>query len=173
MAKTLAQASGQYLRYADDLIVIGDSDQQVLERLSSILDLLERHGWLVKRDKMVVFSKKLTLFGLSVDLTEQTVSAPRASLDAVLLRPRPASKEECKSFAGIVAWWSETLGRHGDSTSRLHRMTRKDTVFEWTQDNLEAYEHLLELFSMPALHTTIPNYNLPFEIVCDLSLIHI
>ena len=169
MAKTLAQASGQYLRYADDLIVIGDSDQQVLERLSSILDLLERHGWLVKRDKMVVFSKKLTLFGLSVDLTEQTVSAPRASLDAVLLRPRPASKEECKSFAGIVAWWSETLGRHGDSTSRLHRMTRKDTVFEWTQDNLEAYEHLLELFSMPALHTTLPNYNLPFEIVCDSS----
>ena len=169
MAKTLAQASGQYLRYADDLIVIGDSDEQVLERLSSVLDLLERHGWLVKRDKMVVFSKKLTLFGLSVDLSEGTVSAPRASLDAVLLRPRPASKEECKSFAGIVAWWSETLGRHGDSTSRLHRMTRKDTAFEWTQENLEAYEHLQELFAMPALHTTLPNYDLPFEIVCDSS----
>ena len=169
MAKTLAQASGQYLRFCDDLIVIGDTDQQVLERLSSILDLLESHGWLVKKDKMVIFSKRLTLFGLSVDLSEQTVSAPRTSLDAVLLRPRPASKEECKSFAGVVAWWSETLGRHGDATSKLHKMTRKDTAFEWTQENLEAYEHLQELFSMPALHTTLPNYDLPFEIVCDSS----
>ena len=169
MSKTLAGASGQYLRYADDVIVIGDSDEQVLRRLSSVLDLLERHGWLVRREKMVIFSKKLTIFGLAVDLTLQTVSAPRTSLDAVLLRPRPASKEECKSFAGIVAWWSETLGRHGDSTSRIHRLTRKDTPFTWTQENLEAYENLLELFALPALHTTLPNYDLPFDIVCDSS----
>ena len=169
LAKTLTKAHGHYLRFADDIIIIGDSDEQVLERVSSILHLLKVHNWRVKKEKMTIFTKNLYVFGLHVDLDRQVVTAPRASLDAVLLRPKPASKDELRSWNGMVAWWGENLGHHFRHTATLQRMARKDTPFEWSESNLMAYEGLQEMFWKPLLHTSLPNYNLDFHLVSDSS----
>ena len=169
LAKTLTKAHGHYLRFADDIIVIGDSDEQCMERLSSILHLLKIHNWRVRKEKMTLFTKNLMVFGLHVDLDRQVVNAPRASLDAVLLRPRPASKDEIRSYNGMIAWFGENLGHHFRYTSMLQRMARKDTPFEWSEPNLKAYEGLQEMFWKPLLHTSLPNYSLDFHLVSDSS----
>ena len=169
LAKTLAQAHGKYLRYADDIIIVGKDDEDVLANLSNILDLLASHGWKIKQEKLTVFAKQLLVFGLKVDLEEQRVSIPRADLDAVLLRARPASPAELRSFNGSIAWFAENLGHHAHATALLHRMTRKDGVFAWTEENLQAYETLQEFMSKPAVYTSLPNFDLPFHMVSDSS----
>ena len=169
LAKTLSKAHSYYIRFADDIIVMGKDDEEVLERLSSILHLLKIHNWRVKKEKMTIFTKQLHCFGLTVDLDRQVVTAPRASLDAVLMRPRPQSKDEQRSYCGMIAWFGENLGHHFKHTAMMHRMARKDTPFVWDEANLRSYEALQEMFWKPLLHTSLPNYKLDFHLVTDSS----
>ena len=166
---TLTEARDQYIVYADDLIIFGKSNEQVLERLSSVLDLLTRHGWKIKKNKLVILATKLTILGQIVDLQDQTVTAPRASLDAVLMRPRPQSKLELKKYLGSVAWFGEVLLGHAESTATLQRMCRGDHTFQWTEKSLSAYESLQELFSKPSHFNYLPSEKLKFHIVVDSS----
>ena len=169
LTKTLAKATNKYIRYADDVLVTGSNDEEVLNNLSSILDLLIQHGWKIKREKLTIFAKELIVFGLKADLRNQRISIPRADLDAVLLRTRPSSAAELKSFLGNIAWFGENLGHHAKSTGILHKMTRKDQTFAWTEENLQAYEKLQDFMSKPAMHISLPNHDLPFHLVSDSS----
>ena len=169
LAKTLSEAHGRYLRYADDIIVVGRDDEDVLENLSCVLDLLVSHGWKIKQEKLTIFAKQLLVFGMKINLQTQQVSIPRADLDAVLLRARPASPAELRSYCGSIAWFAENLGNHAHATALLHRMTRKDGTFTWTEENLQAYETVQEFMSRPAVYTSLPNFDLPFHMVSDSS----
>ena len=166
---TLAAAYNMYLLYCDDLIIIGQNDEELMQRLSIVLQLLSSHGWRIKRHKLAVFCKKLTLFGMNVNLNEQTITAPRAALDAVLTRPRPASKDEMKQFLGSVAWHGSFLTGHAPFTATLQRMARKDNTYEWNENTMEAYEKLVELYAKPDQFNCLPNYELPFHIIVDSS----
>ena len=169
LTKTLSKATNKYIRYCDDVLVIGKTDEEVLNNLSSVLDLLIQYGWKIKREKLTIFAKELIVFGLKIDLTNQRISVPRADLDAILLRTRPSSAAELKSFLGNVAWWGENLGQHAEATGILHKLTRKDTPFTWTEENLKAYEKLQEFMSKPTMHISLPNHDLPFHLVSDSS----
>ena len=169
LAKTLAQAHGKYLRWADDIVVIGKDDEDVLCNLSCVLDLLSSHGWKIKQEKLTIFAKQLLVFGMKIDLESQQISIPRADLDAVLLRARPASPAEMRSFCGSVAWFAENLGNHAHASALLHKMTRKDASYTWTEENLQAYETIQEFMSKPAMYTSLPNFDLPFHMVSDSS----
>ena len=169
LSKTLAPAVGTFLIFADDILVYGKDDRQVLERLTVVIDLLRKHGWKLKRNKLVCFTKKLNVLGQQVSLTDQTIAAPRAALDAVLERPRPAGKLELKSFLGSVNWFGTHLPSHGQYSATLNRMCRKDNKFEWDEPQLEAYEALLDLFSHPQVHNAFPDYDQPFHIIADTS----
>ena len=166
---TLAAAYNMYLLYCDDLIIIGKDDEELMQRLSIVLELLSSHGWRIKRHKLAVFCKKLTLFGMNVNLDKQTITAPRAALDAVLTRPRPASKDEMKQFLGSVAWHGSFLTGHAPFTATLQRMARKDNIYEWNENTMEAYEKLVELYAKPDQFNCLPNYELPFHIIVDSS----
>ena len=169
LAKTLSQAHGKYLRWADDIIVTGSDDDDMLSNLSCVLDLLSSHGWKIKQEKLTIFAKQLLVFGMKIDLTSQQISIPRADLDAVLLRARPASPVEMRSFCGSIAWFAENLGNHAHATALLHKMTRKDGSYTWNEDNLQAYETIQEFMSKPVVYTSLPNFDLPFHMVSDSS----
>ena len=169
LSKTLAPAIGYYLLFADDILVYGKDDKQVLERLTCVVDLLRKHGWKLKRNKMVCFTKKLNVLGQQVSLTDQTIAAPRAALDAVLERPRPSTKLELKSFLGCVNWFGSHLPSHGQYSATLNKICRKDNSFDWCEPQLIAYESLLDLFSHPQVHNAFPDYSKPFHIIADTS----
>ena len=169
LSKTLAPAMGYYLLFADDILVYGKDDRQVLERLTCVIDLLRRHGWKLKRNKLVCFTKKLNVLGQQVSLEDQTIAAPRAALDAILERPRPGTKLELKSFLGSVNWFGTHLPSHGQHSATLNRICRKDSDFKWDEPQLEAYEALLDLFAHPQIHNSFPDYEKPFHIIADTS----
>ena len=169
LSKTLAPAIGTFLIFADDILVYGQNDRQVLERLTIVIDLLRKHGWKLKRNKLVCFTKKLNVLGQQVSLTDQTIAAPRAALDAVLERPKASTKLELRSFLGSVNWFGTHLPSHGQYSATLNKMCRKDNKFEWDEPQLEAYEALLDLFSHPQVHNAFPDYNHPFHIIADTS----
>ena len=169
MAKTLAQASGACISFCDDVLVTGKDNEEVLANLSSVLDLLEAHNWRVRRHKMAIFTTKLHLFGMNVNLEDQTISAPRSALDAVLERGRPESILELRSALGAANWFGEVLHGHTSCTARLHKLCRKNSNFAWTDENLEAYEDLLDLYSRPEIFNSMPNYDLTFELISDSS----
>jgi hypothetical protein len=169
LQSTLATVAGTYFLYCDDLIITGKDDQEVFDRLSNVLRLLTVHGWKIKMHKLTIYSKKLKILGLQVDMQTQEVSLPREELDAVLMRTRPANPLEMKQFLGSVAYAGTFLAGHAHSSAKLHRICRKDVKFEWNEENLKAYEHLLELYAKPGIYNVLPNYDLEFIVVTDAS----
>ena len=169
LQSTLATVAGTYFLYCDDLIITGKNDQEVFDRLSNILRLLTDHGWKIKMHKLTIYSKKLKILGLHVDMETQEVSLPREELDAVLMRTRPANPLEMKQFLGSIAYAGTFLAGHAHSSAKLHRICRKDAKYEWNEETLKAYEHLLELYAKPGMYNVLPNYDLEFIVVTDAS----
>ena len=169
LQSTLATVAGTYFLYCDDLIITGKDDQEVFDRLSNVLRLLTSHGWKIKMHKLTIYSKKLKILGLHVDMVTQEVSLPREELDAVLMRTRPANPLELKQFLGSVAYAGTFLVGHAHDSAKLHRICRKDVKFEWNEETLKAYEHLLELYAKPGIYNVLPNYDLEFIVVTDAS----
>ena len=169
LQSTLATVAGTYFLYCDDLIITGKNYQEVFDRLSNILRLLTDHGWKIKMHKLTIYSKKLKILGLHVDMETQEVSLPREELDAVLMRTRPANPLEMKQFLGSIAYAGTFLAGHAHSSAKLHRICRKDAKYEWNEETLKAYEHLLELYAKPGMYNVLPNYDLEFIVVTDAS----
>ncbi len=167
---TLGEARNFCLPYCDDLIVFGNTEEEMLNNLAAVFDLLRIHGWRVKRSKLSLFiNGQIEIFGLLLDIKNQTLSPIKSKVTAIRDRPIPKTKQMMKSFLGALLWNSAFLKGHAEYTKKLHSMTHVNTSFEWTEERKQAYEWCLAALQGPDCFIHLAHPKLPFEIWVDAS----
>ncbi|MBW0528900.1 hypothetical protein O181_068615 [Austropuccinia psidii MF-1] len=97
--------------------------------------------------------------GLSLGLDKNKVAA-------VLLKPIPQNKKAMMSFCGFSSYQRQHLKDFEILAKKLYRICDQQTVFEMTQERIEAYEKIRKaLTDAPLL--LIPEWNIPFEMYID------
>ncbi|MBW0523293.1 hypothetical protein O181_063008 [Austropuccinia psidii MF-1] len=99
------------------------------------------------------------------------VSVLRLGIDknkvaAVLLKPIPQNKKEIMSFLGFSSYYRKHLKEFAILAKSLYRICDQQTVFEMTQERIEAYEKIRKALTEAPL-LLIPNWNIPFELYID------
>ena len=80
----------------------------------------------------------------------------------------PRNPKEVKQFLGLIGYYRKFVPHFSDLARPLNALTRKETVFEWTQICQESFELLkTSLMSEPIL--TYPDPNLPYVLFTDAS----
>ena len=80
----------------------------------------------------------------------------------------PTNPKEVKQFLGLIGYYRKFIPRFSDLARPLNALTRKETVFEWTQICQEAFELLKSsLMTEPIL--TYPDPSLPYVLFTDAS----
>ena len=162
---------------ADDIVILGNTEEQMLARLAKVFQCLENCGFVLKRQKLALYvgakNPSIQIFGLNVDLVLKKCCPVAKKVDEILTRPLPSSITGVRSLNGMLAWQSGFLQGGPEHHAVLHAMTRaKEGQYDlsWTEERLIAVEFFLDKLSSPDCLLHLPDPKKTMYICSDASL---
>ncbi|KAM6584674.1 hypothetical protein CsatB_011676 [Cannabis sativa] len=152
--------------FMDDFSVFGSSFDQCLSNLELVLARCEDSNLVLNWEKChfmvtegIVLGHKISKEGIEVD---------RAKVSTIENLPPPVSVKGVRSFLGHAGFYRRFIKDFSKVAKPLSNLLASGVPFEFGKDCLEAFQILKEkLISAPIV--TTPNWELPFEIMCDAS----
>ncbi|GKB37443.1 reverse transcriptase domain-containing protein [Tanacetum coccineum] len=129
---------------------------QMLERLPGnefycFLDGFSREG--------IVLGHKILKSGIEVD---------RAKVDVIAKLPHPTTVKGVRSFLGHAGFYRRFIQDFSKIARPMTHLLEKETPFVFSKDCIDAFETFKKKLTK-ALILVIPDWNLPFELMCDAS----
>ena len=152
--------------FMDDFSVFDPSFDMCLTNLSQVLQRCEETNLVLNWEKChfmvqegVVLGHKISSRGIEVD---------KAKVEVIEKLPPPTSVKGVRSFLGHAGFYRRFIKDFSKITKPLCNLLIKDAPFKITDECLIAFNRLKrELISAPII--TAPDWNLPFELMCDAS----
>nr|GEW75947.1 DNA-directed DNA polymerase [Tanacetum cinerariifolium] len=152
--------------FMDDFSVFWNSFQSCLSHLEIMLKRCEDANLCVNREKShfmvnegIVLGHKISKQGIEVDM---------AKVDFITKLPHPTTIKGIRSFLGHASFYRRFIKDFLKITRPMTRLLEKDTPFIFSQKCVEAFQTLKrKLTEAPIL--IAPDWNMPFELMCDAS----
>nr|GEY21490.1 DNA-directed DNA polymerase [Tanacetum cinerariifolium] len=149
--------------FMDDFSVFGDNFSSCLTNLDKMLNRCEETNLVLNWEKChfmcregVVLGHKISKSGIEVD---------RAKVDVIAKLPHPTTVKGVRSFLGHAGFYRHFI--HDFSKIATH-LLKKETPFVFFKECIDAFNTLKKkLTEAPIL--VVPDWNLPFELMCDAS----
>ncbi|RDY13435.1 Retrovirus-related Pol polyprotein, partial [Mucuna pruriens] len=148
-----------FTMYADSFDACLDSLSKVLTRCidtNLVLNFEKCHFMVIEG---IVLGHLVYNRGIEVD---------KSKIDIITSLPNPASMQEVRSFLEHVGFYRRFIKNFSKLALPLSKLLQKDVEFKFDQPCIEAFQELKNrLTSAPILQA--PNWDLPFELLCDAS----
>ncbi|RDX69446.1 Retrovirus-related Pol polyprotein from transposon 17.6, partial [Mucuna pruriens] len=152
--------------FMDDFMVYVDSFDACLENLSKVLKRCIDTNLVLNFEKCHFMVIEGIVLGHLVP--NRGIEVDRSKIDIITSLPNLASMREVGSFLGHVSFYRRFIKNFSKLTLPLSRLLQKDVDFNFDQPCIEAFQELKNrLTSTPILQA--PNWDLPFELMCDAS----
>ncbi|GKB78294.1 reverse transcriptase domain-containing protein [Tanacetum coccineum] len=107
----------------------------------------------------IVLGHKISNSGIEVD---------RAKVDVIAKLPHPTSVKDARSFLGHAGFYRRFIQDFSKITRSMTHLLEKETTFIFSKECIKAFNILKKkLTEAPIL--VAPDWDLPFEIMCDAS----
>ncbi|KAM6559706.1 hypothetical protein CsatA_028945 [Cannabis sativa] len=146
--------------------VFGSSFDHCLENLEKVLTRCEKSNLVLNWEKChfmvtegIVLGHKISKAGIEVD---------KAKVSTIENLPPPVSVKGVRSFLGHAGFYRRFIKDFSKISKPLSSLLVNGVPFEFGEDCLKAFKILKEkLITAPIV--TSPNWELPFELMCDAS----
>ncbi|GJQ90325.1 reverse transcriptase domain-containing protein [Tanacetum coccineum] len=152
--------------FMDDFSVFGNSFDTCLNNLDKMLQRCkdahlvlnwEKCHFMVKEG--IVLGHKVSSAGLEVD---------KAKINVISKLPPPTNIKGVRSFLGHAGFYRRFIKDFSKIARPITKLLEKDTPFEFDDECQKAFESLKEKLTCAPVIVS-PNWNLPFELMCDAS----
>ncbi|GJZ20543.1 reverse transcriptase domain-containing protein [Tanacetum coccineum] len=124
---------------------------------------------------MEVFMDDFSVFGDSfssclshLDKMLQRIEVDKAKVDVIAKLPHPTTVKGIRSFLGHAGFYRRFIQDFSKIARPMTHLLEKETPFIFSKECIEAFETLkMKLTQAPIL--VAPDWDLPFEIMCDAS----
>ena len=164
MANILAPKikKGWVKNYLDDIILWGNTHEEMLERLSEILELFAAKGIKLNLNKCDLGREEVKFLGHIISV--KGCKPDPTNVKGVLEMKRPTKVKEVRRFLGMCGFYRKHIDKYAHLAMPLTELTKKDKEFDWTEECQGAFETLKrKLVDAPIL----VNFNL--EETCVLT----
>nr|GEX46628.1 reverse transcriptase domain-containing protein [Tanacetum cinerariifolium] len=152
--------------FMDDFSIFGDSFSSCLCHLNTMLQRCEDTNLVLNWEKCnfmvkegIVLGHKISKNGLEVD---------RAKVDVMTKLPHPTTVKGVRSFLGHAGFYRRFIQDFSKIARTMTQLLEKETPFVFSKNCIDAFETLKKkLTEAPIL--VVPDWNLPFELMCDAS----
>ncbi|GKA81033.1 reverse transcriptase domain-containing protein [Tanacetum coccineum] len=152
--------------FMNDFSVFRDSFSSCLSNLDKMLKWCEDTNLFLNWEKChfmvkegMVLGHKISKFGIEVD---------RAKVDVIAKLPHPTSVKGVRSFLGHAGFYRRYIQDFSKISRPMTHLLEKETLFVLSKECIEAFNLLKKkLTEAPIL--VAPDWDLPFEIMCDAS----
>ncbi|XP_044471331.1 uncharacterized protein LOC123200247 [Mangifera indica] len=123
-----------------------------------------------------VFMDDFTVYGNSfesclnnlIKILKRWIKVDKSKIDLIKSLPHPTCVREVRSFLGHAGFYRRFIKDFSKIAQPFSRLLQKDVQFEFDRECKKAFDQLKEhLISVPIVQP--PNWELPFEIMCDAS----
>uniref|UniRef100_A0A5S6R1V4 RNA-directed DNA polymerase n=1 Tax=Trichuris muris TaxID=70415 RepID=A0A5S6R1V4_TRIMR len=158
------------LVYLDDVIVFSRTFEEHLQRLAQVLLRFRRAGLKISPSKCQFLRQEVTYLGHSLS-TAGIRPDPRLT-ERIRDYPTPTCLHELQSFLGLASYYRRFIRRFAEIAAPLHRLTRKETAFAWSQEADLAFRQLRQALTSESV-LRFPDFAKPFILDTDASSVAI
>ncbi|PIN22518.1 DNA-directed DNA polymerase [Handroanthus impetiginosus] len=152
--------------FMDDFSVYGDSFDECLNNLSSVLKRCEDTNLVLNWEKCHFMVQEGIVLGHKV--SNRGIEVDKAKLETIEKLPPPTSVKGVRSFLGHAGFYRRFIKDFSKISKPLCNLLEKDTPFKFDDACLDAFDDLKgRLISAPII--TVPDWSFPFELMCDAS----
>nr|GEV65701.1 reverse transcriptase domain-containing protein [Tanacetum cinerariifolium] len=152
--------------FMDDFSVFGDSFSSCLSNLEKMLKRCEDTNLVLNWEKChfmckegIVLEHKISKAGIEVD---------RAKVDVIAKLPHPTVVKGVRSFLGHAGFYRRFIQDFSKIARPMTHLLEKETPFVFSKECIDAFNTFKKkLTEAPIL--VVPDWNLPFELMCDAS----
>ena len=152
--------------YLDDIIIISNTWEEHLRRLSLLLDRLVKANLTINLKKSDFGKGTVCYLGHIVGSGH--IRPKFANVEAILNYPVPETKKSLRRFLGMVSYYRKFCRNFSSVAAPLHELTSCKSSFVWDNACQTAFEQLKYfLTNDPILKS--PNFNKAFSLQIDAS----
>ncbi|XP_075483869.1 uncharacterized protein LOC142524029 [Primulina tabacum] len=152
--------------FMDDFSVFGSSFDSCLINLSKVLKRCEETNLVLNWEKCHFMVKEGIVLGHKI--SEKDIEVDRAKVEIIEKLPPPTNVKGIRSFIGHAGFYRRFIKDFSSITKPLTNLLMKDVPFVFSEDCLQAFQVLKQkLTTTPII--VAPDWNLPFELMCDAS----
>ncbi|RDX67454.1 Retrovirus-related Pol polyprotein from transposon 17.6, partial [Mucuna pruriens] len=152
--------------FMDDFLVYADSFEACMSNLSKVLKRCIDTNLVLNFEKCHFMVTAEIVLGHLV--SNRGIEVDRAKTNIISSLPNPTFVREVLSFLGHADFYRRFIKNFSKLALPLSRLLQKDVEFNFDQPYSEAFQELKDrLTSAPTLQA--PNWDLPFELMCDAS----
>ncbi|KAK1684189.1 hypothetical protein QYE76_045037 [Lolium multiflorum] len=152
--------------FMDNFSVYGNSFDSCLRNLDKVLQRCEETNLVLNWEKCHFMVNEGIVLGHKI--SERGIEVDRAKVEAIEKMPYPRDVKGIRSVLGHVGFYRRFIKDFSKISKPLTNLLQKDVPFVFDDDCKEAFETLKKaLTTAPIVEP--PDWNLPFEIMCDAS----
>ena len=152
--------------FMDDFSVFGDSYEECLENLRRVLARCQEKNLVLNCEKCHFMVTQGIVLGNIV--SKNGIEVDKAKVYLISNLPTPKCVRDIRSFLGHVGFYRIFIKDFSAIARPLCNLLAKDVPFAWSQACEAAFDKLKTMLVSPPIMRS-PNWNLPFEIMCDAS----
>ncbi|GJV28447.1 reverse transcriptase domain-containing protein [Tanacetum coccineum] len=152
--------------FMDDFSVFGDSFSSCLSHLDKMLQRCEDTNLVLNWEKCHFMVKEGIVLGHKISKTG--IEVDKAKVDVIAKLPHPTTVKGIRSFLGHAGFYRRFIQDFSKIAWPMTHLLEKETPFIFSKECIEAFE-TLKMKLTQALILVAPDWDLPFEIMCDAS----
>nr|GEX13211.1 reverse transcriptase domain-containing protein [Tanacetum cinerariifolium] len=152
--------------FMDDFLIFGDTFSSCLSKLDKMLKRCEDTNLVLNWEKCHFMCKEGIVLGHKI--SKSGIEVDRAKVDVIAKLPHPTTVKGVRSFLGHVGFYRRFIQDFSKIARPITLLLEKETPFVFSKDCIDAFETLKKkLTEAPIL--VVPDWNLPFKLMCDAS----
>lgn len=165
MEQLLADIPGVKV-FLDDIKITASNDKLHLERLEEVLRRLDKHNMRINLEKSQFLRDSIEYCGYIIDRTG--IRKMESKMEAIRNMKKPSSKEEVRSFLGLVNYYGRFIRNLSSIVYPLNRLLHKDVRFNFDAKCEAAFHQIKEQINSD---TVLTHYDpkLPVTLAVDAS----
>ncbi|GKF25958.1 reverse transcriptase domain-containing protein [Tanacetum coccineum] len=146
--------------FMDDFLVFGDSFDSCLSNLEKMLKWCEDTNLVLNWEKCHFMCREGIVLGPKI--------SKRSKVNVIAKLPHPTTVKGVRSFLGHAGFYHRFNQDFSKISRPMTHLLEKETPFVFSKDCINAFQTLKKkLTESPIL--VVPNWNLPFKLMCDAS----
>lgn len=168
MNKVLYEYIGDFVEvYVDDIMIHSKNFEEHIEHVEKVLQKLKENNLVIKLKKSRFCTQQIEFLGHEIG--KDGVKPNKKKTEAIDRIKEPQTIKELRSFLGLCSYYRRFIKEFAKKARPLYKLLEKDTKYEWTNDQQEAFEILKQcLIKNPIL--SHPNFDKEFILITDASM---
>ncbi|GJY47682.1 reverse transcriptase domain-containing protein [Tanacetum coccineum] len=152
--------------FMDDFSVFGNSFKNFLSRLDKMLKRCEDTNHCLNWEKSHFMVKEGIVLGHKI--SKNRIEVDKAKVDVIAKLPHPTTVKGVRSFLGYVGFYRRFIKDFSKISRPMTHLLEKNTPFIFSDECIQAFETLKKKLTEASI-LIAPDWDLPFELMCDAS----